>query len=537
MDMTPLSGMTRRRFLGGLAAAGVAGVAAGCTDDATSPAAPSGTVGDPARWQGAAGPAFGLGVASGDPTPTSVVLWTRVDPDGGTVPSDPVDVRWAIATDEAFAAIVAEGTAVAEPATAHSVHVRAEGLEPATTYWYRFGVGDERSRVGRTRTVAAAGSDPDRVRLGVASCQAYQSGYFTAYRALTEADLDAVVFLGDFIYELEGAVDVRPHGMVVPSTVEAYRAFYELNLRDPDLQDARAAHPWIVTWDDHEVEDNYADGLPGKFGVAQGETPESFVAKRAAAYEAWWEHMPVAVGPPVDGALEIYRGVDWGEMVQLSVLDTRQHRSAPPEAGTANLPRQFGGGPRPPEAFAEDATMLGADQEAWLGERLRTGDARWTVLAQQSILAPVNRLPDQPGGGYSMDSWDGYVAARRRLIDAVVDAGRTGAVTIGGDLHTSVVADVHRDPDDPTSPVVLSELIGPSISARETLQDAPTAGARSNAHIRLYDIEHRGVLIVTFTADAARAEFVHVDATVPDAPPTAGPTYQIDAGTPGARAV
>ena len=436
--------------------------------------------------------------------------------------------------------MVADGTAVAPVDDGHAVHVDVDGLAPATTYWYRFAVGERSSPVGRTRTAPAADATPDAVALAVANCQAYQSGWYTAYRHLADEDVDAVVFLGDYIYEYESSVEVRPHDLPAPATLEGFRALYELNKRDPDLQAAHAAHPWIVTWDDHEVEDNYAGLVPGDLGALRAEdAPGGFPAIRAAAYQAWWEHMPVrAERPDPEVGTRIHRSFAFGDLVSMAVLDTRQHRTEQPKGeGAGAIPRAFGGGPQLPGAFDPEATMLGEDQEAWLVDLLTGSTARWNVLAQQSILVEVDRAPDDPDGGYSMDSWDGYVVPRQRLLDLVAEEEVPNLVSLGGDLHTSVVADVHRDPKDASSPLIGTELVGPSISALEKLLPEFVAGALANEHIHLYDTDRRGWLTVTFTEDEVDARFTYVDAVVPDAPPTEGTRWRIAAGTPGAEPV
>ena len=539
MASTPI---TRRGFLVGAAAVAV-GASCSSGDDGAAPGATDATTASTTAAPGLPVPEladdpFGLGVASGDPLPDGIIVWTRLVAVDGPLDEGDVPVRWELAADEGFAQVVASGTAVAAAADGHAVHEDVRGLEPATTYWYRFTVGDHTSPTGRTRTAPAADASPDEVVLGVASCQAYQSGYYTAYRYLADEDVDAVVFLGDYIYEYESSVEVRPHGRLAPATLEEYRALYELNKRDPDLQAAHAAHPWIVTWDDHEVEDNYAADVPGELGRLRAEdTPGGFLAIRAAAYQAFWEHLPIrAERPDPDGGTVIYRDLAFGDLVDVAVLDTRQHRTEQPKGdGAGAVPRAFGGGPQLEGAFDPDATMLGEAQEAWLGELLDTSDATWTVLAQQSVMAEVDRSPGDPTGGFSMDSWDGYVVPRQRLIDQVIAAEVDNLVSLGGDIHTSAVTDLHRDPTDPSSEVIGTELIGPSLSALEKLQPEFVAGALANDHIHLYDIDQRGYLTVTFTPDEAVARFTYTDATVPDAPATEGTAWRVVAGTPGAR--
>ncbi|MDH5238201.1 MAG: alkaline phosphatase D family protein, partial [Acidimicrobiia bacterium] len=201
-------------------------------------------------------------------------------------------------------------------------------------YWYRFLIGEWISPVGRTRTAPATDSQPGEVRIAVASCQAYMSGYYGAHRHLAAEELDAVVFVGDYIYEREArsfeprAILIDGERAPVPFTLEQYRHLYSVYKLDPDLQAAHAAHPWIITWDDHEVEDNYADLQPGGIGVTLGEsTPENFPPRRAAAYQAWWENLPIRGPAPIDGDLRIYRHLECGGLVRFAVVDDRQYRS------------------------------------------------------------------------------------------------------------------------------------------------------------------------------------------------------------------
>jgi alkaline phosphatase D len=535
----------RRGFLAGAVLLG----AAACTDDG-DPAGESPTrISPDSSGPGAAegsrvpvpelpGDPFTLGVSSGDPLPESVLLWTRLKPAEGPVPAQQVPVIWEVSRTRDFGAVAAEGVFLTDASMGNSVHAEAAGLEPDTTYWYRFSVGDFESPAGRTRTAPAPGSSPDSVRLGVANCQAWQSGHYAAHEHIAaEEDLAAVLFLGDYIYELEPSTAGRPHGMAPPRTLEEFRAFYELNNSDPDLRAALAAHPWIFTWDDHEVEDNYAADEQGLIGERAGGDPADFPAKRAAAYRAWWEHVPVRTEAPVDGELEIYRGFEFGELVSLSVVDNRQYRTPIPEGDGAG-PRPLGGGPQPPEAFAVEATYLGEEQEEWLRGRLTDSGATWNVMAQQSITSQMNRRPDLPGGGFSLDSWDGYVAARQRLMDVVAGVEGDGVqnfVSIGGDIHTSAVADLHSDPTDLTSAVIGTEFIGPSISALELLDPVALAGARSIPNVHLYDIDNRGYLVVEFTAREATASFRWLeDALDPDSPIRTGAVWSTTAGSPGA---
>jgi alkaline phosphatase D len=527
--------ISRRAFIGGVLAFGVA--ACGETDIETPDCDASTEVTPELAYP------FTLGVASGDPLPDGVVLWTRLTPmptDPAAMPADDVTVAWELARDESFREVVQCGAFVTNVATGHSVHVDVRGLTAGTTYWYRFHAGAHTSPIGRTRTAPHPSASPETVRFAVACCQAYQSGYFTAYAHMAADDLDFVLFLGDYIYELEASRAARPHPFRPPQTLDEYRVFYGLSRSDPDLQGAHAIFPWIATWDDHEVEDNYAGLEPGAIG--SGLDPNAaarFAAKRAAAYQAWWEHMPVRTGPPQNGGLQIYRDFIFGQLMHLVVVDDRQYRSAIPRGeGGGNLPRLFGGGPQLPGAFDPNATMFGADQEAWLEETLRTSSARWNVMAQQTIMAECDRAPDDPQKGFSMDAWDGYVVPRNRLLRTVHEAPVRNFVSIGGDIHTAAVTDLLSDYHVEGAPIVGSELLAPSISAIELLPPNFAEAALRNPHIHLYDTVHRGYLRCTLTAQALHAEYRYVSTTAaPESDITTGSAWVIDDGVAGARQV
>ena len=534
-------GITRRSLLGTGAALLVAACGDRRIDGVPSCLVPSDDPGALPPVPDLAGDPFALGVASGDPLPDAIVLWTRLAPEPlrpEAMPAVDVPVVWEIARDPEFADVVATGTVVTGPGVAHSVHVDVRGLESATTYWYRFSVGACASSVGRTRTAPARGAGVDRIRFAVASCQAYQSGYFTAYRGVAADELDFVLFLGDAIYELEASTAVRRHGLPPPSTLAAFRTFYGLYRSDADLQAAHAAHPWIVTWDDHEVEDNYAKLEPG--GIGSSSDPDAaakFPAKRAAAYQAWWEHTPVRACAPVDGSLRIYRDFAFGDLVRLAVIDNRQYRSPVPRGeGAGNLPRLLGGGPQLPGAFDPSATMLGREQEEWLGDVVHAVRERWLVLGNQTVMAEVDRAPDDPARGFSMDSWDGYVAARNRLLGEVRDVGIRNFVSVGGDIHTSCVTDLLLDYKIAGSPRVGTELVGPSISALELLPRGFAEATLQNPHIHLYDTERRGYLRCDVTRDRLQADYRYVVSTaVRDTEIATGSTWVVDDGAPGAR--
>jgi alkaline phosphatase D len=519
----------RRAFLAGLAAAGLM---AGCSGDDGDDQA-----GDGGGERANAAPAdlpplpdglpaelFALGVASGDPIPDSVVLWTRLVADplavGGGLPDAPVPVRWQVASDEDFGDVVAEGDAVAEPALAHSVHVDPGGLDPDSWYWYRFTVGDQVSPAGRTRTAPAEDASPDRLRFAFASCQNRQDGYWGAHEHMAEEDVDLVVFLGDYVYEegpIEGAV--RTNETPAPVDLDGYRLRYGEYKLDPVLQASHARVPWVSTWDDHEVENNYAGDVSADGG-------DEFAARRVAAYQAYYEHMPLRMDPPDRADAELYRDLAWGTLARFFVLDGRQHRSdqacdAASDVGAACA------------AVDDDGrTMLGADQERWLGESLDASDARWNVLAQQVIVSKVD-LPVGSTEVVNLDQWDGYTAARRRLADQL--AGVRNPLIITGDIHASGVGVVTRDPDDPETDALAPELIGTSISSDFPAPFAAVVegAAEVSPAIRYVNARQRGYVVCEVTPDEVRADFRYVSTVTEEgADVETGATWVVRDGDP-----
>jgi alkaline phosphatase D len=444
---------------------------------------------------------FTLGVASGDPWPDGAVLWTRLAPDpmapGGGMPETPVEVRWEVAADEAFSRIAASGTAAARPEWAHSIHVELEGLEPDRVYWYRFIADGEASPVGRTRTMPLRDAAPDEIRFAFASCQHYEQGYFTALRHLSDEDVRFVVHLGDYIYE-GSPVDDRPrrHATGEIVALDDYRRRYAQYRLDSDLQAAHAAAPWIVTWDDHEVDNNYAGALD------QDDSPAAqFLLRRAAAYQAHWEHMPLrrsAVPTGPDG--HVYRRFGAGTLIGMHVLDGRQYRSDQPCGDGTKAPCDG--------TYDPDATMLGAEQERWLMDGLSQSGARWNVLANQ---VPMSRLDNDPGQGerYSMDRWDGYVAARRRLTGFLHERRPSNPIVLTGDVHSNWVGELKADPEGNDSPGV---------------------------DLRFFNGQ-RGYVRCSVTPEAWRSEYRVLEyVTRPGSPIATRATFIVENGVPAANA-
>jgi alkaline phosphatase D len=399
---------------------------------------------------------FTLGVASGDPEPDGVVLWTRLAPDplhGGGMPRERVEVEWRVAEDERMSRVVARGRTVAPPDLAHSVHVEVRGLRPGRWYWYRFKAGVHESTIGRTRTAPERRGPADRLRFAFASCQQYEVGYYTAYQHMAEEDLDLVIHLGDYIYE-SGPASGRPrtHNSPEPFTLEDYRNRHSLYKLDPDLQRAHALFPWLITWDDHEVDNNYASA------ISQDNAPRAeFLEKRANAYQAYYEHMPLRKAQlPKGSSLTLYRRIAFGDLAEFSMLDTRQYRSDQPcQDGT-----------RINCALAADPsqTILGPEQERWFLGGLARSRARWNIVGNQVPIGAVDRAVG-PEVGLSMDKWDGYQVARDRVVRFLHERRISNPVVITGDVHANWAVDVKLDWKDQKSPVVASEFVGTSITS------------------------------------------------------------------------
>jgi alkaline phosphatase D len=506
--------ISRRTFLLGGASALAVAACSGNDDDSSAPATTTTSevtvpTTRPPAVRLAADP-FTLGVASGDPDPGSVVLWTRLMGAEGEH-----EVVWTV-TDERDV-LVAAGVAMAVPDDAHSVRVVVDGLEPDTWYRYRFAAGEFESPAGRARTTPAEGGE--RLRFAFASCQDWQDGHYAAHEHLAAEDVDLVVFLGDYIYESgisESAV--RPHDGPEVTTLDAYRARYALYRSDPNLQAAHARAPWFVVWDDHEVDNNHAGATP-----EIGAPDVDFAARRAAAYKAWWEHMPTRLARPEGDALEIHRALRWGSLAAFFGLDGRQHRDDQPCGADGDL------GAGCPERDDPARTMLGAEQEAWLAAELPASASTWNVLAQQTIVSPSG-IPVGPTELFNLDQWDGYPAARERLLDVL--AATANPVIITGDIHASAVADVRRDDE-----VVAVELVGTSLSSSfpDALVELFEAAAE-NAGAKMADARHRGYVLCELTADTFRADYRVVDSVLePSSPISTSSSWQIDAGTPGVR--
>ncbi|MFD7641422.1 alkaline phosphatase D family protein [Kitasatospora sp. NPDC059795] len=482
---------------------------------------------------------FTLGVASGDPLPDAVVLWTRLaprplEPGVGLPPAGNIRVGWEVARDERFRRVERRGTARAHAEFNWSVHVDVDGLEAGRAYWYRFTVGQWSSPVARTRTAPSHGRKLDSTKIGLVSCQAYEDGYFTAYRHLADEDLDAVFHVGDYIYEYgidSVGGDRRYTDRVLPAalghettTLEDYRLRYSLYKTDPDLQAAHAAHPWYVTWDDHEVENNYANGIPEK-----NQDPAPFVARRAAAYRAYWENQPLRMPKPNGTELTLYRRFQYGQLAQFDILDTRQYRDDQANGDGWQYPT--------PESADPKRTLMGAAQERWFADGLRRSKAVWNVVPQQVVFSR-RKNTTAASSKLSMDAWDGYPAARERFLTAVEQAGVKNLVLLTGDVHVAYALDVKRDFDDPNSRTVGVEFVGTSISSDGDGEAHPSNWATltaANPHMKFYD-GRRGYTVVTLDRHQARADYRAVShITRPDGTLLTAASFVTEAGNPGVK--
>lgn len=526
---SPLPPIGRRSFLtmtGVSAAAFALGTGQATTAEADAIARSGKVPSDP----------FKLGVASGDPLPDGFVLWTRLAPeplavDGhGGMPRRPYTVRYEVAEDEAFSKVVRRGQAVATPELAHSVHAEIHGLRPGRDYFYRFKAGDALSPVGRTKTAPDPRSTPAAFRFSTASCAAWYHGHFTAYQHMAQEDLDVVLFLGDYIYEYgitksnwwrEEPLPLGPEHGVEINTLEQHRLRYSLFKTDPNLQAVHAAFPWLFTSDDHEVQNNYADDW-SETGIA----PADFLRRRAVAYRAFYENLPLrSVQLPKGPDLALYQRRQWGRLAQLDMLDNRQYRDGYPAGQVVD---------NSPERHDPRRTILGARQEKWLYDGLARSRATWNLFGTGTVMAQIDR-DTGPGELYSNDMWDGFPANRDRLWKAFDRSKIANPVVLSGDIHRAVAAELKADWKNPDSRTIGTELVCSSIGSDgnggET--DATAKVWLSNPHVKLYNAR-RGYVSCTLTPGTLTSEFKSVEyVSRPGAPVKTAARFVTEAGKPG----
>ncbi|CAN7164407.1 alkaline phosphatase D family protein [Bosea sp. LjRoot90] len=518
---------SRRRFLTGLAASGLLLTGGGVIDQRV--------------WANpvfAAYP-FGLGIASGDPSADGFVIWTKLAPlplaRNGGMPMKAVEVAYEIATEANMRGSVQRGTALARPELGHAVHVEIAGLEPNRDYFYRFSCGGERTMIGRARTLPVAGASVERVNFGVLGCQRYEDGFFSAFRHVADERFDFIFHYGDYIYEYRM---VRPNERPLPVarvmpgepdeiySLADYRQRYAIYKMDPDLQLAHASAPWIVSFDDHEVDNNFA-GMVSEENIP----PEIFALRRAAGFQAWYEHMPLRrTSLPNGPSIQAYRRFHYGDLAQIDVLDTRQFRSDQPCGDGSHAACA--------DALKPENTMLGERQEAWLGEGLRASKASWNVLAQQVMLMRHDRDPDPEKVGYSMDKWDGAVAARKRLFDTLESARIGNAVVLTGDIHQNWAGELKADFNDPKSKTLGVEFVATSITSGGDGADmtkAGQAGLKKNPHIGFFN-NQRGYMRHSLSKERWQAEYRVLDkVTVAGAAVSTRASFVVEAGQPGMK--
>lgn len=472
---------------------------------------------------------FALGVASGEPTPDGMVLWTRLaprprDPLGGMT-SAPMAVRWEIAADPAMRRTVARGRTVAVAEAGHSVHVEVAGLRPGREYWYRFDAGGHASPVGRTCTAPAAGMAVDHLKLAFASCQKYSAGYYSAHAALAADAPDLVLFLGDYIYEeAHTGKGVRAHPIAEPVDLAGYRERYAWYKADPDLQAAHAAAPWMVTWDDHEVANDYGDDQD-----RTNPDPAVFLKRRAAAYQAFYENMPLRrTQRPVGPDMLLYRSSAWGDLARIQMLDTRQyrhHRTCDAVSDGKRIPIDC------PERSDPARSLLGQRQERWLQDELRASRARWNLLGQQYLMEQlITRL-----GKVGNDGWDGYAASRRRVLEGWRDARVSNPVVLGGDIHCFFAGDLALTPDGPP---IASEFVGGSITSLGAEAKDIRLLMMANRRLTYGEGETRGYGRVELTPKTCTVTFRGVEnALVEKSPVRDLAIFVVEDGVAGAKRV
>jgi alkaline phosphatase D len=473
---------------------------------------------------------FTLGVCSGDPAADGFVLWTRLAPkptEGGGVPAETFEVAWEIASDDAMKNIVQKGKSLATPQLGHTVHVEAAGLEPDRPYWYRFSCGDAQTKIARTRTAPAADAIPEKLKFAFASCQHWESGYYTAYEHMAKEDLDMVMHLGDYIYE-NGGKDgsFRKHTDGEIMSLVDYRNRHAQYKTDPHLQAMHAQCPWLVVWDDHEVDNNYA----GEFSEKEDVTREQLLTRRANAYQAYYEHMPLRKAAiPYGPDMQLYRRVPYGRLIDFTMLDTRQYRS--------DQPNGDGFSPAIGAVLDPKTTMLGDTQERWLMNTLLQSSALWNAMGQQVIIARIDGEPG-PEKKFSMDKWASSDVATKRLMNFFGERQIPNPIVLTGDIHSNWVCDLKTDYDHPEGPTVGTEFVGTSISSggngKQTHERSATIAAE-NPHVKFHNAE-RGYVSCTVTPQEWRSDYRVVEyIDKPGAPLITRRSFVVESGQAGAK--
>lgn len=466
---------------------------------------------------------FTLGVASGDPLPDGVVLWTRLAPNpaaadgmGGMIDKN-IIVEWEIAEDDQFQKVVRHGKEVAMPELAHSVHAEVHGLKPGREYYYRFKSGNEISPVGRTKTAPMIHTHLDHLNFAFASCQAWVGGRYAAYRNMAQEDLDFVLHLGDYMYERRDT-----------ETLANFRNQHALYKTSLDLQAAHAAFPFILTFDDHEIENNWANNNSQNDGEASN---LDFLAFRARAFQAYYEHLPLRLRSKPHGPnMLLYRKFTFGDLAEFSVMDTRQYRDD-------QLSDGFPGAPLDPAALDPSRTMMGSKQEQWLLQNLEHSKTRWNVIAQQTIMAQFD-YDNGPGVSVNHDQWDGYAAERDRLLKFIQQHRPSNPIVLAGDWHSSWVNDLKADFSNPHSETLATEFVGTSISSGCGWRDSVEAALPSNPHIKFFNGDLHGYVRCHVTHDSWQSDYRVVSSpNSPDAKAFTMTSWTVENGKPGATEI
>lgn len=474
---------------------------------------------------------FPLGVASGDPVSDGFVLWTRLAPmpmaeDGGL--SAPVNVTWQVAEDENFARVIKAGQSVANKQWAHSVHVEVQGLQPLRQYYYRFIANGQNSPTGRAKTAPMFGSPVDKLRFGIASCQHYEQGFFNAYNDMVAQDPDLIIHLGDYIYESSWGPQVRRQATTEAISLTDYRRLHAQYKTDPALQAAHAYAPWIFIWDDHEVVNDYADLNDENYMPR-----EQMRARRAAAYKAYYEHMPVRLrSRPKGEHMRLHDYFYYGNLMTMALTDGRQYRDdqacQTPEDGGAQMVSC-------PELNDPSRSMFGKSQERWLMPSFLRSGATWEVLAQPTLFSRLYQK-DRDGNPASWsDGWDGYKPTRDMIIQAAEQRRPKNFISIGGDMHSWWQADLKTDYSNPDSQTVGTEFVTTSVTAHSYAYNRFTQMLPDNPHIHFFDDRKRGYSLVNVTPENWTFEMKEMTSVYdPKAGAKTRKKYVVESGTQGA---
>ncbi|MFE4583192.1 alkaline phosphatase D family protein [Streptomyces chartreusis] len=495
--------------------------------------------------------AFLHGVASGDPLPDGVLLWTRVTPTAEAVPGSGLgpatEVEWIVARDKALTTVVAKGSVTATAASDHTVKADVRGLQPATDYWFRFSAGGTNSPVARTRTAPATYASVSGLRFGVVSCANWEAGHFSAYRHLAaRGDLDAWLHLGDYIYEYGtgqyGTRDtvVRQHAPTHEIlTLADYRIRHGKYKTDPDLQALHAKAPVVAMWDDHEFANSaWSGGAENHTEGAEG----AWATRQPAAKQAYFEWMPVR--PAIAGTT--YRRLRFGRLVDLSLLDLRSFRSQQVSIGNGDVDDP-------------DRTLTGRAQLDWLKAGLKSSDATWRLVGNSVMISPlaIGSLPadllrplaellglPKEGLAVNTDQWDGYTDDRRELLTYLRSNGIRNTVFLTGDIHTAWANDIPLNAGTyPLSASAATEFVVTSVTS-DNLDDilkvpegtvsavAAPAIKAANRHVHWVDTDRHGYSVLDITAERAQMDYyVLSDRTKAEATSSWARSYCTRSGT------